>query len=61
MLLLTDVHVTGLYFKKKTIKGNELKKELLKVCMPGLSDEIRVANLTMRCETRYEADVHNYP
>ena len=29
--------------------------------MPGLSDEIKVANLTMRCETRYEADVHNYP
>ena len=29
--------------------------------MPGLSDEIKVANLTMRCETRYEADVRNYP
>ena len=62
LLLLTDVHVTGFYFKKKkTIKVNELKKEFLKLCMPGLLDEIRVANLTMRCETRYEADVRNYP
>ena len=26
LLLLTDVHVTGFYFKKKTIKVNELKK-----------------------------------
>ena len=26
LLLLTDVHVAGFYFKKKTIKVNELKK-----------------------------------
>ena len=29
--------------------------------MPGLSDEIKVANLTICCETRDEADVRNYP
>lgn len=29
--------------------------------MPGLSDKVKVANLTICCETRNEADVRNYP
>lgn len=45
---------------KKSIKVDELKRigETLYV---GVSDEIKVANLTICCETRDEADVRNYP